>query len=109
MLYIAIIITAFLTSVLSGLVGMAGGAVLMAVLITILPVSSAMILHGATQAMANGSRTLLLREHLIWRLLPGYGLRSCLRRRHRHMAGTRAGPRRSADSHRRFSLGGTVE
>ena len=74
MLYIAIIITAFLTSVLSGLVGMAGGAVLMAVLITILPVSSAMILHGATQAMANGSRTLLLKEHLIWRLLPGYGL-----------------------------------
>ena len=74
MLYIAIIITAFLTSVLSGLVGMAGGAVLMAVLITILPVSSAMILHGATQAMANGSRALLLREHLIWRLLPGYGL-----------------------------------
>ena len=74
MLYIVIIITAFLTSVLSGLVGMAGGAVLMAVLITILPVSSAMILHGATQAMANGSRTLLLREHLVWRLLPGYGL-----------------------------------
>jgi uncharacterized membrane protein YfcA len=74
MLYIVIIITAFLTSVLSGLVGMAGGAVLMAVLITILPVSSAMILHGATQAIANGSRTLLLREHLVWRLLPGYGL-----------------------------------
>jgi len=74
MLYIVIIITAFLTSVLSGLVGMAGGAVLIAVLITILPVSSAMILHGATQAIANGSRTLLLREHLVWRLLPGYGL-----------------------------------
>ncbi len=53
---------------------MAGGAVLIAVLITILPVSSAMILHGATQAIANGSRTLLLREHLVWRLLPGYGL-----------------------------------
>ena len=74
MLYIVIIITAFLTSVLSGLVGMAGGAVLIAVLITILPVSSAMILHGATQDIANGSRTLLLREHLVWRLLPGYGL-----------------------------------
>jgi uncharacterized membrane protein YfcA len=74
MLYVAIIITAFLTSVLSGLVGMAGGAVLMAILITILPVTSAMILHGATQAMANGSRTYLLRKHLIWGLLPGYGL-----------------------------------
>ena len=46
----------------------------MAILITILPVTSAMILHGATQAMANGSRTYLLRKHLIWGLLPGYGL-----------------------------------
>lgn len=74
MLFVALIVTAFFTSVLSGLVGMAGGAILMAVLITILPVSSAMILHGTTQAMANGARTLLLRKHLIWQLLPAYGL-----------------------------------
>ena len=71
-MYVLIIISALATSLLSGLVGMAGGVVLMAVLVNILPVSSAMVLHGITQFTANGSRTLILREHLMWRLLPGY-------------------------------------
>jgi uncharacterized membrane protein YfcA len=31
-----------------------------------------MVLHGITQFTANGSRTLILRKHLMWRLLPGY-------------------------------------
>jgi uncharacterized membrane protein YfcA len=74
MIYLGIIVTAFITSILSGVIGMAGGAILMAILITLLPVGNAMILHGATQAMANGSRTFLLRQHLIWRLLPAYGV-----------------------------------
>ena len=73
-MYVLIIISALATSILSGLVGMAGGVVLMAVLINILPVSSAMVLHGITQFTANGSRTLILRKHLMWRLLPGYVL-----------------------------------
>ncbi len=71
-MYVLIIISALATSLLSGLVGMAGGVVLMAVLVNILPVSSAMVLHGITQFTANGSRTLILRKHLMWRLLPGY-------------------------------------
>lgn len=71
-MYVLIIISALVTSLLSGLVGMAGGVVLMAVLVNILPVSSAMVLHGITQFTANGSRTLILRKHLMWRLLPGY-------------------------------------
>ena len=71
-MYGLIIISALATSFLSGLVGMAGGVVLMAVLVNILPVSSAMVLHGITQFTANGSRTLILRKHLMWRLLPGY-------------------------------------
>ena len=71
-MYVLIIISALATSLLSGLVGMAGGGVLMAVLVNILPVSSAMVLHGITQFTANGSRTLILRKHLMWRLLPGY-------------------------------------
>lgn len=71
-MYGLIIISALATSLLSGLVGMAGGVVLMAVLVNILPVSSAMVLHGITQFTANGSRTLILRKHLMWRLLPGY-------------------------------------
>lgn len=73
-MYVLIIISALATSLLSGLVGMAGGVVLMAVLVNILPVSSAMVLHGITQFTANGSRTLILRKHLMWRLLPGYTL-----------------------------------
>ena len=32
----------------------------------LLPVSSAMILHAATQLTANGSRALLLRQHILW-------------------------------------------
>ena len=71
-MYVLIIISALATSLLSGLVGMAGGVVLMAVLVNMLPVSSAMVLHGITQFTANGSRTLILRKHLMWRLLPGY-------------------------------------
>ena len=71
-MYVLIIITALATSILSGLVGMAGGVVLMAVLINLLPVSSAMVLHGITQFSANGARALILRKHLMWSLLPGY-------------------------------------
>ena len=71
-MYVLIIISALATSLLSGLVGMAGGVVLMAALVNILPVSSAMVLHGITQFTANGSRTLILRKHLMWRLMPGY-------------------------------------
>ena len=78
MLYSLIVISALATSVLSGLVGMAGGVVLMAILINILPVSSAMVLHGITQFTANGSRTLILRRFLLWRLLPGYLLGAAL-------------------------------
>ncbi|NCF33097.1 MAG: TSUP family transporter [Proteobacteria bacterium] len=78
MLYLLIIVSAFATSVLSGLVGMAGGVLLMAILINILPVSSAMVLHGITQFTANGSRTLILRKYLLWRLLPGYVLGATL-------------------------------
>ena len=78
MLYALIISSALATSVLSGLVGMAGGVVLMAILINVLPVSSAMVLHGVTQFTANGSRTLILRRFLLWQLLPGYMLGAAL-------------------------------
>ena len=46
----------FLTSLLSGVVGMAGGLILIVVLVMIMPVPSAMILHGIVQGVANGSR-----------------------------------------------------
>ena len=38
------------TSILSGVIGMAGGLLLMGVLVSLLPVAGAMIVHGAVQA-----------------------------------------------------------
>jgi len=72
MLYTAILATAFATSVLSGILGMAGGMILMAVLATTLPVAAAMILRGAVQLTANGSRAWFLRSHVEWNVLPWY-------------------------------------
>lgn len=72
MLYALIVLTVLATSVLSGILGMAGGMILMAVLVSTLSVANAMILHGAVQATANGTRAFFLREHIRWRLLPTY-------------------------------------
>ncbi len=62
----------FLTSLLSGIVGMAGGLILITVLILLMPLPSAMILHGIVQSIANGSRFWFLREHAVWSILPFY-------------------------------------
>lgn len=72
MLWLMLIFAVFLTSVLSGVLGMAGGMILMAILVTVLGVANAMILHGAVQATANGSRAWFLRRHIKWGLLPNY-------------------------------------
>ena len=67
-----IFLCVFLTSILSGLVGMAGGVILMALLVATLPTASAMIMHGLIQAMANGSRVWFIRQHMQWHLMPTY-------------------------------------
>ncbi len=60
------------TSFLSGLFGMAGGMVLMGLLLILLPVPAAMVLHGVTQVASNGARAWLWRQHIIWRVFAGY-------------------------------------
>lgn len=55
------------TSILSGIFGMAGGMILMGLLLWLLPVSDAMALHGATQIASNGWRGLLWLKFLRWR------------------------------------------
>lgn len=52
------------TSLLSGIFGMAGGLILVGVLLALLPVQDAMLLHGVTQAASNGWRALLWRRHI---------------------------------------------
>jgi uncharacterized membrane protein YfcA len=60
------------TSFLSGLFGMAGGMVLMGLLLLFLPVPAAMILQGVTQVASNGWRAWLWRAHVAWPLFFGY-------------------------------------
>jgi uncharacterized membrane protein YfcA len=62
------------TAFLSGIFGMAGGLVLIGVLLAILPVPSAMALHAVTQMASNGWRALLWRRHIVWRQLGFYSL-----------------------------------
>lgn len=64
----------FLTSLLSGVVGMAGGMVLLAVLMNLLKITDAMFLHGLVQAFSNGSRFLYTPHHMVWSVLPLYFL-----------------------------------
>jgi len=53
---ITVAIAVLLTSTLSGVFGMAGGLVLLAVLLTLLPVATAIAVQGAIQARGPGSR-----------------------------------------------------
>ena len=72
------IVSVVITSFLSGIAGMAGGFILIVILVLIVPLTSAMILHGAVQAVANGSRVWFLREHIVWFVLPPYCLGAAL-------------------------------
>lgn len=67
--------TVIATSFLSGIFGMAGGLVLLGVLMLLLDVAPGMILFGATQAAANGWRAALWVKHvrwdIVWRVVIG--------------------------------------
>lgn len=55
------------TAFLSGLFGMAGGLILIGVLLAIMPLPAAMVLHAITQMASNGWRAVLWRRHIRWR------------------------------------------
>jgi uncharacterized membrane protein YfcA len=57
------------TSFISGIFGMAGGMILIGILLAIMPVAGAMVLHGLTQIASNGWRAWLWREHIRWPLV----------------------------------------
>ena len=60
------------TSFISGILGMAGGMILMGVLLVLVPLPTAMLLHGVVQFAANGWRAFLLRKEIDWRVFGGY-------------------------------------
>jgi uncharacterized protein len=69
---IVIVAAVVLTSMLSGVLGMAGGILLMALLVSLKSIAAAMIIHGVVQGTSNGSRAWLLRRHIAFRILPPY-------------------------------------
>ena len=62
------------TSFLSGIFGMAGGLILLGVLLALLDVAPAMVLFGTTQLASNGWRGTLWRVHVRWDLVWQYAL-----------------------------------
>ncbi len=67
-------VTAFGTSVLSAVVGMAGGMTLLGVMLLFLEPLAAIPLHAVVQLVSNGSRTFYQREHVDWRIAGWYVL-----------------------------------
>jgi len=63
------LITALVTAAISGIFGMAGGMIFMAVITLYLCVAEAMVVHGAVQSVSNFSRSVLLKPHIRWDVL----------------------------------------
>jgi uncharacterized protein len=64
-----------IAAAVSGMMGMGGGTILVAVMATILPPLKVVPLHGVVQLCSNSARGLLLWRNIVWRLfllyLPG--------------------------------------
>ncbi len=65
----ALLAAVFSTSLVSGIFGMAGGLILLGILLLILPVGTAIAVQGAIQIIANGSRAWFSRAFIDWRVL----------------------------------------
>lgn len=72
LLALAFTATVLATSFVSGLFGMAGGMLLMGVLLLMMSVPDAMVLHGVTQMASNGGRALVWRKYILWRVVGRY-------------------------------------
>nr|WP_314075358.1 TSUP family transporter [uncultured Roseococcus sp.] len=60
------------TSLLSGIFGMAGGLILVGVLLVLMPLPDAMALHAVTQIGSNGWRAILWIRYVRWRSVGAY-------------------------------------
>jgi uncharacterized membrane protein YfcA len=73
-----LLVVSFLTAVLTGVFGLAGGLVLMGALALVLPVSAAFVTHGLVQIVANASRAILHWRHVRWRVTGFYAAGSLM-------------------------------
>jgi uncharacterized membrane protein YfcA len=75
---LALLAVVLITATISGVFGMAGGLMLMGALTLVMPVSAAMVTHGAVQFVSNGWRAVLHREHIAWPIIMFYGVGSAI-------------------------------
>jgi len=67
-------VSSLVTSFISGILGMAGGMILMGILLSFMSLPAAMLLHGISQLASNGGRALMLRREVQWRVIRGYAV-----------------------------------
>lgn len=63
---------ALATSIISAVVGMAGGIILLSVMLLFLEPLVAIPIHGAIQLVSNGTRTFVQRDHVRWSIIASY-------------------------------------
>ena len=73
-----VLAAAFATAVLSGVLGMAGGLLLMGCLLLVLPTATAFVAHGLLQLVANAWRAVLHRRHVRWPVVGWYAVGAAL-------------------------------
>ena len=74
LLFGVLAVSSLVTSFISGILGMAGGMILMGILLALMPLPAAMMLHGVTQLASNLWRAILWRNQVDWRVFRGYAL-----------------------------------
>ena len=74
MVFSVLAVSTLVTSFISGILGMAGGMILMGILLTMMSLPAAMMLHGIAQLASNGGRAFMLRHEVDWRVIRGYAV-----------------------------------
>ena len=64
-----LLIAALITACISGIFGMAGGMIMMGVIVSYLGVAEAMVVHGAVQSVSNSYRAWLIRDNIRWDII----------------------------------------
>ena len=68
-MHVIVVTAAFLTAMLSGIIGMGGGMLLLATLFCFLPHSEAIPVHATVQLASNGTRILAFLRDVHWRTI----------------------------------------
>ncbi|MCH2162538.1 MAG: sulfite exporter TauE/SafE family protein, partial [Phycisphaerales bacterium] len=74
MVLLVLAVTALASSMLSAVIGMAGGIILLACMLLFLDPLVAIPIHGLIQLVSNGSRTAILFRHVRWNITWRYGV-----------------------------------